>query len=481
MRKLLILVHRYLGIVFSLLFFTWFFSGIAMIYTRGMPSLTPESRLEHLPVLGSGNIRLTPAQALTRAELGGAPDAAKLLNVVNRPAYRFESGGGFVTVFADNGELLDVTPEVAEEAAHLFSGLNGDRVKAADVLNNVDQWTILARRHLPLHKFVVEDALGTELYVSGTTGETVVLTTRNGRALAWISAIPHWLYFEGLRKNSWLWRQVILWTSGPATVAALIGLILAVIQYRRKPPHIPYKGWLRWHYITGAIFGILTVTWVFSGFLSVEPWYWATDGAMGGAQAAALQGGELDLRKFPTGLPQISAAGDMKEVEFLTIQGDPYYRVTTGDSFPTLVSSPSMDVRHEPFSVDSIMERLLSPTPELKVLESEILEDYDSYYYAFDRSAPLPVLRVKFHDAESTWLYVDPRMSELVARAHRRERINRWIYHGFHSLDFSFWYYNRPLWDIAIVGLSLGGVLLSFIGIVIGWKRLWRAVVRTAQ
>jgi hypothetical protein len=479
MRKLLILVHRYLGIVLSLLFFTWFISGIAMIYTRGMPSLTPESRLEHLPVLSSGNVRLTPALALTKAELGGAPDSAMLLNVVSRPAYRFESGGGFVTVFADNGELLDVTPEVAFDAARQFIALPEDRVQAAGLLNNVDQWTILARRHLPLHKFVVADALGTELYVSGVTGETVVLTTRNGRMLAWISAIPHWLYFEGLRKNSRLWRQVILWTSTAATIAALIGLILAVIQYRRRPPHIPYKGWLRWHYITGAVFGILTVTWVFSGFLSVEPWYWASDGAMGGAQAAALQGGELDLRKFPIGLPQIPAAA--KEVEFLMIQGNPYYRVRTGDSFRTLVSSPSMDVRHEPFSTDSIMERVLSPTPDLKVLESTVLEDYDSYYYAFDRSAPLPVLRIKFNDPESTWLYVDPQMGELVARAHRRERINRWIYHGFHSLDFSFWYYSRPLWDIVIVGLSLGGALLSFIGIVIAWKRMWRAVVRTAR
>jgi hypothetical protein len=140
-----------------------------------------------------------------------------------------------------------------------------------------------------------------------------------------------------------------------------------------------------------------------------------------------------------------------------------------------------MEVRREPFAIDSIMERVTSPTPELRVLESTVLEDYDSYYYAFDRSAPLPVLRIKFDDPESTWLYVDPQMSELVARAHRRERINRWIYHGFHSLDFSFWYYNRPLWDIVIVGVSLGGALLSFIGIVIGWKRMWRAVVRTAR
>ena len=481
MRKLLILVHRYLGIVFSLLFFTWFVSGVAMIYTRGMPSLTPEARLEHLPVINPGSVRLTPAQALTKAELGGPPESAKLLTILNRPAYRFESGGSFVTVFADNGELLDVTTDVAAEAARLFSELPEDRVQPAGVLNNVDQWTILARRYLPLHKFVFDDTARTELYVSGVTGEPVVLTTRNGRRLAWISAIPHWLYFEGLRKNSWLWRQVILWTSGPATIAALIGLILAVIQYRRKQPHIPYKGWLRWHYITGAIFGLLTVTWMFSGFLSVDPWYWASDGAMGGAQAAALQGGDLDLRKFPLGLPQIPQAASAKEVEFLTIQGDPYYRVKGGDSLLTLVSSPRMEVRREPFSIDSIMERVVSPTPELSVIESTVLEDYDSYYYTFDRAAPLPVLRIKFNDPESTWLYVDPQMSELVARAHRRERLNRWIYHGFHSLDFSFWYYKRPLWDVVIVGLSLGGALLSFIGIVIAWKRMWRAVVRSAR
>jgi hypothetical protein len=114
----------------------------------------------------------------------------------------------------------------------------------------------------------------------------------------------------------------------------------------------------------------------------------------------------------------------------------------------------------------------------LKVSEAALLEDYDSYYYAFERRAPLPVLRIKFDDPESTWLYVDPQMSQLVGRAHRRERLQRWIYHGFHSLDFSFWYYNRPAWDIGVIVLSLGGTLLSMIGIVIAWKRIWRAVIR---
>src|SRR5262249_22453453 len=105
-RKSLILIHRYLGIVFSLLFLVWFISGIAMIYARGMPELTSESRLEHLPVLSPASIRLNPGQALAKAQLGGPPDTAEILTILNRPAYRFESNG-VVIVFADNGELLE--------------------------------------------------------------------------------------------------------------------------------------------------------------------------------------------------------------------------------------------------------------------------------------------------------------------------------------------------------------------------------------
>jgi len=44
-RKALILIHRYLGIVLCLIFLIWFVSGIAMIYARGMPEISSQSRL----------------------------------------------------------------------------------------------------------------------------------------------------------------------------------------------------------------------------------------------------------------------------------------------------------------------------------------------------------------------------------------------------------------------------------------------------
>ena len=34
----------------------------------------------------------------------------------------------------------------------------------------------------------------------------------------------------------------------------------------------PYRGWFYWHHIAGLLFGIVTMTWAFSGLLSMNPW-----------------------------------------------------------------------------------------------------------------------------------------------------------------------------------------------------------------
>src|ERR687895_1568706 len=98
----LMLVHRYLGLVFCLIFVIWFASGIVMVYKR-MPEYTAEERLARLPALNSEAIRLTPAEALEAAILSEAPARVTLTSVRSRPAYRFVVAGIPVTVLADDG------------------------------------------------------------------------------------------------------------------------------------------------------------------------------------------------------------------------------------------------------------------------------------------------------------------------------------------------------------------------------------------
>ena len=111
-----------------------------------------------------------------------------------------------------------------------------------------------------------------------------------------------------------------------------------------------------------------------------------------------------------------------------------------------------------------------------------MLAEYDAYYYARgyarERQAPLPVLRVKFGDPMETWVYVDPALGRIVGREHRYTRVERWLFNGLHSLDFAFWYDRRPLWDVGVIALSLGGLASSGIGLWLGFGRMRRAVTR---
>jgi hypothetical protein len=76
---------------------------------------------------------------------------------------------------------------------------------------------------------------------------------------------------------------------------------------------------------------------------------------------------------------------------------------------------------------------------------------------------------------------VDPEVAQVVGQVNRSNRVERWLYNGLHTLDFSFLYYNRPLWDGVVIALSLGGTAVSAIGLFLAFKRLRRGIHRTAK
>lgn len=515
-RKFVILSHRYLGIAFSLLVMMWFASGIVMIYAGGMPRLTPALRRERLPDLDMSRTQLTVAEARARAravaETGTGrtrrrdDGRAQLLMVQNRPAYRVAGA----TVFADTGDVM-APLEVSESkaAAAAFAGVSNDHIRFVGEVTEVDQWTLGQARALPLHKFAVDDGIGTELYVQPRTGDVATMTTRRGRALAWVGVIPHWLYFAALRSNQPLWYQLVVWTSAAACLVTVLGLVLGVTQFRRVRPFdlrkaIPYAGWTRWHYITGAVFGVFTLTWAFSGLLSMEPFEWTNATGLE-VPADTLSGAPPDLAAFPamTAAQWRNALGGraIKELEFVGIHDKPYFVVhqasladanrtraerlhqpygVTGTADPdrVLVAADTLAPKRDRFATVEILERLKGAFPDVPIVVADLIADYDSYYYSRGRQTPLPVLRVKFADPAETWVYIDPSMSQVVAQVHRLARVERWLYNGLHSLDFAFWYDRRPLWDIGMLVLLVGGLTSSGIGLYLGIKRMRRAVAR---
>jgi hypothetical protein len=505
-RRALILTHRYLGIAISLMLVVWFASGIVMMYAGGMPRLDAQRRLERMPAIDFTRIQLHPFEAAQRAGLppGSAPT---LLSVQDRPAWRFQQRG--TTVFADDGSsLVELDAAAAAEVARRFAGVEARAVRFDQQLDATDQWTLGSRRDLPLFKFRIDDGHGTQLYVSPRSAEVVQATTTRTRALAWVGTIPHWIYFAALKTNQPLWYRTVVWLSASACLLAVLGLILAYTQFRKSRPFrlqssIPYRGWMRWHYISGALFGVFALTWAFSGLMSMEPWDWTNAEGLQ-IDRGALSGGRVELAGYPaldgTGLAALAAPGLIKEISFQRIQGEHYYalRVAQPEGAQAtkaerlhqpyavggrreqglmLVRAKDLQPLAAPFSTGSITALLQAAAPDARIVGQALLTDYDSYYYSRRGQATLPVLRVKFDDPMQTWVYVDPRTSSIVAQVHKYSRVERWLYNGLHSLDFRFWYSRRPLWDIGMILLLLGGLASSAIGLYLGIRRLVRGAM----
>ena len=55
-----------------------------------------------------------------------------------------------------------------------------------------------------------------------------------------------------------------------------------------------------------------------------------------------------------------------------------------------------------------------------------------------------------------------------------RRRWSRWTFAALHSWDLRGLVDRRPLWDVLMIGFSLGGFALCVTSVVIAWRRVKR-------
>ncbi|HEX6163792.1 MAG TPA: PepSY domain-containing protein [Vicinamibacterales bacterium] len=475
--RVLVYTHRWLGILGGALFVLWFVSGIVMMYAR-MPALGEGERLSRLAAINPASIRALPPPA------DGDINRLAISTLEGRPIYRITSQGRIDYSFADTGDPVPVVDDhQALRIARHFSG-NLHDVRYDARLEDADQWSFGVRGRMPMHRIAVEDPAGTRLYVTENGGEVVLKTTASGRFWGWAGAVLHWLYFTPFRRNAALWSQTVVWLSVAGTVMCLVGIAwglwrIAPIRGYRLRDHrqwSPYAGWMRWHHYAGLIFGIFAATWIFSGLLSMDPWDWHPGTAPTREQRDRVAGGRIAITDLPVEqLRRVVGAfapALPNEVDIVRFRGRYYATARNG-----IVSfdEPQFGARDQ-LAPDLIVGAATAAMDGVPIDGVSWLDDYDAYYYDRDRNLSLPVLRVRYADAQKTWLYFDPRRGSIARKEERLTRINRWLYHGFHSLDFPFLYYQRPLWDAVVIVLSIGGMVLSATTLTASWRRVRRAV-----
>ena len=300
-KRSLIFIHRWLGVALCLLFLLWFPSGIGMMYFP-MPSVTPAARLERLPVLEASKVMVSPGEAAEK--LGVDLDDLRLSSFDGRPAYRAGGGrgDGGPVLYADTGEEQgEVSTEMVQRVASAWTGQPvSERIGRRSHRSRSVDAADAARSDLsPVFKYSWPN--GEQVYVSQATGEVVQYTTTASRIGAYLGPIPHWFYFTPLRKHGPQWSRVVIWSSGIGTISAILGVVIGIwmyspsrkYRYAGAPTSIPYRGQKRWHTVFGLIFGVATVTYAFSGMLSMDPFPSFNDRV----QQRRSPGGEPNVRR----------------------------------------------------------------------------------------------------------------------------------------------------------------------------------------
>jgi hypothetical protein len=455
MRPILIL-HRYLGVAVGLLMSLWCLSGFVMMI-QAYPELQPAERLQGLEPL---NLK----GCCNFEEMGFAADRKipgfRVEMMGGRPVIRF--GGGRRSEgpqgtydLATGMPTEELTEAEALGLAKRFGRNLGIKGEARSLgLIEVDQWTVqTARRNAPVYKFAFNDPARTEVYVSASYGEVFQKTTRKTRVLAWLGVIPHWLYPTLIRQNGPLWSQIVIWTSVVGSFLTVTGLYVGIARFRKRRDGSwsPFRGWWYWHHMIGLVFGALTLTWVFSGLMTMNPW-----GVLAGARApvAARFVSTADwseVKAFLTAAAAQPPSPALRQLRAAPFGQALYAEAVSVDGAAVRLGADARPAPLEEKDVRKLVYSLGSPVKSFELMTRE-----DEYYYAHHDSPELPVYRAILGDREETRLYIGARDGALKRVLGKEARISRWVRNGMHDLDIG-WLRKPVLW-YPIVGLLLLGV-----------------------
>ncbi|WBL81252.1 PepSY domain-containing protein [Bradyrhizobium xenonodulans] len=471
MMDAIVLLHRWLGIAFCLLFAMWFATGIVMHFVP-FPSLTDAERFAGLAPVDRVEAKIAVADAVAASGIADAT-RARLIQRSDGPVYVVSGPSRVRAVRASDGADASVTSSDVASAiarAHAHSrGLDAARAGAI-AREDYDQWSVPDGfdRHRPLFRAALGDAAGTEVYVSSRTGEIVLDTTRSERGWNWAGSVLHWIYPTVLRSNWALWDRVVWTLSLLALLAALLGAVLGIVRLKMRGAVIssPYRGWHALHHLIGLAAMMFVLSWIFSGWLSMDHGRLFSRGQLSAAEAGVVHA--VPDWTAASSLDRRPIASSVREVEWFAFGGKVYRRdrddlarqilIRTGD-----VSQDGQTGFLSARDVQGLTARLATGC-----LAPSAVADSDDYP-AQSVVPGAPVYRSRCGDL---WFDIDGADGRVLQRLDASRRAYRWFYSALHTLDFPILMVHPHLRDVLVVGLCALGLAFSITGIVIGWRRL---------
>ena len=319
MWRCLLLLHRYLGIAVGLVVAAWCLSGVVMMYVP-YPEL---GRSEELRALDPLNLD----GCCTTARGSGSPDLLVSLEVIDH------------FVLEMSADRLVVRLVTHEQSAHHIDLTEGEAFRDVSV-ERAEQIALAFGQRLEL---------GSEVE-----------------------------YRDAIERDQWTVQSMY----HPRLFLTLTGVVVGIGQLRIRTGgrRSPYRGLALWHHYAGLIFGLLTLTWLFSGLMSMNPWG-TLEGRSYRAERSRLQGPGLSgqqLRDYMTSLRGLTLPEHTVRLEGSVFLGRPYLLAWSADGSATRLSAESF--QPEELAEADFREAARSLRPDAYIADEGWLLQEDAYY-----------------------------------------------------------------------------------------------------
>ncbi len=477
MVRIAFLIHRYLGIALCVVVLLWCTSGLVMMYVQ-YPRFTDAEQLQGLAELNLDACCTWPSD-FSDVDI----DRFRLEMLDGRPVLRLDSTWGHFALDIADGRYLD---RFDEKQAHGIATATAERLGLGSSVRylgamDVDQWTIGfgVSQYSPLYLFEAGDDARTQLYVSGSRGEVVQMTNAPERFWNWLGAVTHWFYPMILRQHGTVWLNTIIWTTILGLFLTVVGIYIGLKQLRcrRNGRLSPYRGMQLWHHWAGLVFGILTLTWLFSGLMSLTPWG-TLEGRSFALEEYRLQGEDgMRLADAQQALADIRSADlPSNTVRLVGSMFNNRLYLTAWTATGNAVRLDSRTLEPSPLTEAELVRVSPLLRPDVPIVEQGLIVDEDTYYYSHHLEMPLPAYRIRYADGER--IYLDGTTGELAYAMDTSRRNYRWLFAALHRGDFAAIVRLRPVWDVMMWVLMLGVTVGAATGVWLGVERIARFLRR---
>ena len=460
--------HRWAGVVLCIVFALWFVSG-AVLHFVGFPSLSIADRLASAEAIDFTRLTVEPVAALTHA-----PDAQelRLVSVEGRPTYLASAATAVTAIAGDTGEVLP--PRSAESVRRIAEQFGRAQVLHEDGPFDYDQWTVHQQfdRYRPFYRVRLGDDEHTELHVSARTGEVLQRTRGKQRAWNWCGAILHWIYFTPVRKSWPLWNQLVWWVSLVALVTSVVGTWLGIVRMLAtraagRSMWSPFRGWMRWHHLIGLFASVVVLTWIFSGWLSMDHGRLFSRGGVTPEQTDRMRGLSLAQLAQSATLARLRSAEPATEITLNAVAGRGF--LTLGGGHATrLLWLDTGQLTEAPLSQELLLAGARAVWPQAVALTQATGTDAS---YRMAESVSADAMAVRVTDASSDRAYIDRESGRLLVVMDSSRRAYAWVYYCLHTLNFPGLIAHPMLRTTLIVALMAFGLIFSITGVVLGVRR----------